>query len=57
MSNSIRQKRMNALYDYVWSTNNYQRREILTFLLSIISHKQIKEVVDFFNIQLEEDDV
>lgn len=50
MSEPIRSRRLKALYDYSNNANSTQRKELLSLLLAMITHKQIKDVCDDFNI-------
>ena len=50
MTKSIREKRLDALYDYSRMTS--KTNELLQLLLAIISHKQIKQVCQELNIKI-----
>jgi len=55
MSNkkSIKERREDALYKFAKNSNGHDRRELMDYLLATISHKQIKEAVEYFNIEVE----
>lgn len=49
---SIRAKRMDAMYAAYNSANSNQRKEMLTFLMAIINHSQIKEFCENFELKI-----
>lgn len=49
----ITERRLNALYNHVNTSNSRTRQDILDFLLATISHRQVKELVERFNIKVE----
>lgn len=52
MPQPIISRRLTALYDYSNNSNSTQRKELLSLLLAMITHKQIKDVCDDLNITI-----
>jgi len=47
---NIREKREHALYEFSRG-NDYKRKELISFLLSTISHQLIKNACEHFNLK------
>jgi hypothetical protein len=48
---SIRERRLDALYKYKDHSNSNSRRDLLDFLVAIIPHSLVKEVVEHFDME------
>ncbi len=48
----IKTRRIKALYDYKGASSSNQE-ELLELLLAMISHKQVKDVIEDLNIKVE----
>ena len=45
-------RRLDAIYEYYNYATRSRRDELLTYFLATVSHKQIKEAVEYFNIKV-----
>jgi len=53
MGKSIKQKRQEALYKYVQCSHGGKQKDVLSFMMAILPDKQIKEVIEYFDIKVE----
>ena len=49
---SIANRRTEALYKYVQCSHVGKQKDVLRFVMAILTNSQIKEVVEYFNIEV-----
>ena len=49
---TIHDDRLDAMHEYYDRANGNQRREMLTFFMAIVNHKQIKEFCENFELDV-----
>lgn len=52
IKSSIKEKRLSALYNYSNCTTSSKQKQLLSFILAIVNDRQIKEIVEYFNIKV-----
>jgi len=52
MKKSIKERRLDAIYNFKNCSNSTQRDELLELLLAMATHAQIKEAVEQLNIPI-----
>ena len=49
---SIKEKRLSALYNYANTLNRTQSKNLLAVLLAMISHRQVKDICENLDIKI-----
>jgi hypothetical protein len=49
---SIRERRLDAIYNFKNSCNSREQKELLDFFLATASHSKIKDVIEQFGIKV-----